>query len=673
MVNALFTRASVSSDDLAGNNPSIFPSLSADGRFVVFASTADTLVLGDTNNASDIFLRDRLQGTTTRVSISSAGNQANGDSVFPGISGDGRYIVFSSDATNLVANDTDTTRDIYVYDTQTGEIRLVSVDSNGNKSNGISNEVKISADGNFVVFTSAATNLVTQPDTNNERDVFLHNLTTGETLRISENANGEQGNSLADDPTVSADGRYVAFTSMSSNLAPNDTDTIEDVFIRDTHTNTTTLISQSTSGISGNGLSSYDPAHMSADGRFVVFSSLANNLVDDDTNGVSDIFLRDVVNGITTRVSVGLNGSEANAGSVAPDISADGRYIVFSSLASNLVEEDTNGINDIFFYDTLTATTSLLSQSYTGSASNGDSRKAAISADGKIFAFTSDATNLVAADTNGTADVFVSGCTTHTNFNQDCFADLVWRNPITGENSVWFLQQGSLLDSSPIILDPADPNWQIEGVGDFDNDGVEDDLIWNNHNSRQSSIWFTNQVNGTTQPVGGGFILDAPSADMHLQGVGDFDGDTYQDDLVWYNPVDHQVTVWFLDNGQVTGNASINQKPEGDGWYIGGVGSYDSNLQQDDLLWRNSITGMNFIWHMDGTEAMHSTQIQMVDTLSWVMRGATDFDNDMLADDILWQNTATGAVDIWYMDGANLVGGVNGLQPAMSHDLIVTV
>src|SRR4028118_2264462 len=239
------TPVSVDSAGNLGDSDSYIPSISADGRFVVFQSSASNLVPGDTNDETDIFVRDRLTNTTTLVSLDSAGNQANNGSSRPSISADGRFVAFESYASNLVPGDTNNspdsflTRDIFVRDTLTNTTTRVSLDSAGNQANDGSDSASISPAGRFVAFDSRASNLV-PGDTNNINDIFVRDTLTNTTTRVSVDSAGNQGNgsSFFGTPSISADGRFVAFNSTASNLVPGDTNSSTDMFVRDTLTNT---------------------------------------------------------------------------------------------------------------------------------------------------------------------------------------------------------------------------------------------------------------------------------------------------------------------------------------------------------------------------------------------------------------------------------------------------
>ena len=330
------------------NGRSFEPAISADGRFVAFQSGATNLVAGDTNGHKDVFVRDRVAQVTRRVSVGPGGQQPNSLSSNPAISAHGRFVAFISDASNLVAGDTNGTIDVFVRDRVARVTRRVSVGPAGQQANSNSFEPTISADGRFVVFSSFASNLVAG-DTNGAQDVFLRDRAAQVTRRVSVGPAGQQTNGNSFEPAISADGRFVAFRSLASNLVAGDTNGSYDVFVRDRVAQVTRRVSVGPGGQQANDYS-VSPA-ISADGRFVAFFSLASNLVAGDTNNADDVFVRDRVAQLTRRVSVGPAGQEANNTSFDPAISAHGRFVVFSSDASNLVPGDTNGAQDVFVRD----------------------------------------------------------------------------------------------------------------------------------------------------------------------------------------------------------------------------------------------------------------------------------------------------------------------------------
>ena len=408
---------SVSGSGRQGNHDSFAAAISAHGRYIAFLSWATNLVPGDTNGRLDVFRRDRSTGATIRVSVSSSGAQARcsdpwGCSGPASMSADGRFVAFVSSAGNLLPGDTNHVSDVFVHDCVTGRTTRVSVGRGGRQGNGASASAAISADGRFVAFTSAASNLVGH-DTNVTSDVFVHDRSTGRTRRVSVSSAGVEGNRDSEEPAISAHGRYVAFTSDASNLVAGDTNRIADVFVHDRNTGRTTRVSVSSGEAQAagfpTGTGSNSPA-ISADGRYVAFHSEAQNLVRRDTNDTFDIFVRDRRLGTTLRVNVSSNGSQADAETLGgPVISPDGRLVAFTSLATNLVPGDVNGITDAFVHGRANGGTILASVSGNGTQGNDSSAPAAFSADDRLLAFSSYASNLVPGDTNATADVFVRG------------------------------------------------------------------------------------------------------------------------------------------------------------------------------------------------------------------------------------------------------------------------
>lgn len=389
----------VTSDGAAANGQSDFPAISADGRFVAFASLASNLVAEDTNNAADVFVRDRLTGVIERVSVDSRGRQGDGDSGLvgvgsphPAISADGRFVAFPSFATNLVQRDRNNSliSDIFVHDRQTGTTELVSLSSTGEQTDDYSTSPAISADGRYIAFQSNATTLV-PGDTNSVDDIFVHDRLTGTTERVSVSSAGGQANGGSIHPDISPDGRFVVFSSFADNLVPGSQISIQ-VFLHDRDTGTTERISQDALGNAGDG-SSFFPS-VSADGRFVAFESNAANLVADG-NHENHIYLRDRQTGVTERISENSAGEPADLLSGKPDITADGRFVTFFSLATNLVAGDTNNRRDIFVRDLQTGSVVRVSVSTAGEQGNSESINSKISDDGLVVAFQSNSNNLV--------------------------------------------------------------------------------------------------------------------------------------------------------------------------------------------------------------------------------------------------------------------------------------
>ena len=415
--HAQIERVSLSSASEQANDLSRYPSVSADGRFVAFKSSASNLVNGDSNGYDDMFVHDRQTGVTERVNLSSTGAQSElggfSASRRPVISDDGQFVAFDSSARNLVEND-GMFNDVFIRDRQSAATEIVNISTGGQRANRgtTSGTISVSADGRFVVYSSIANNLV--GFTNGYAHVFIRDRELGRTEFVSLSSNGEQGNNDSSVPSISANGRYVTFTSQANNLVEGDTNGTqngdEDIFVRDRQTGTTERVSLSSVGEQVDGQSYYPD--ISDDGQIVVFQSNANNLVANKTNGITDIYVHYRNTGMTKIVSVSPSGELANGLSGIPSISADGRFLAFASWASNLVDGDTNGPgflgNDIFVHDLETGNTVRVNTSTSGEQANNTSYDPSISADGRYVAFTSQASNLVEGDTNSHADIFIT-------------------------------------------------------------------------------------------------------------------------------------------------------------------------------------------------------------------------------------------------------------------------
>lgn len=387
-----------------GDGPSIDAAISADGRYIAFASEAANLVSDDLNEMQDIFVRDRQTGDTERVSLGIGGEEADGYSEKPVISADGRLIAFQSTATNLVPFDNNGEPDVFVYDRQSAATERVSVASDGSQAAGSSFQPGISADGRWVVFASSAINLDPR-DTTSWIDVFIHDRQTGQTELISLSEDGAESAGFAAAPAISADGRYVAFSSAASNLVAGDGNDFEDIFLYDRQTGDMSRVSVRSNGDEVYA-DSYEPA-LSADGRYVVFWSYAVDLTEDEGTSGWNVYLHDQLSGETTLISKGTGGDPADNGSAHPRLSGDGRFVVFDSEATNLTAApDDNAPTDVFIHDRQTNQTSRLSVGAAGPGDN-ESLRPALTPDGRIVAFQSLATNLVGDDGNGASDIFI--------------------------------------------------------------------------------------------------------------------------------------------------------------------------------------------------------------------------------------------------------------------------
>ncbi len=388
------TLVSVSSAGVEGDGASGVPAMSSDGRYVVFTSEAGNLVPGDTNGYQDIFLRDRQAGTTVRLSVNSDGTQKVWPSFAPAISADGSVVAFcSSDG-------------VFVRTLATGVTERVDVDPAGGAPDGFGCLPSLSGDGRLVAFRSRAANLV-PVDTNRVTDVFVRDRTTGATRRVSVSSAGVQADGDSDSPVLSADGRYVAFESEATSLVPGDTNSAKDVFAHDLRTGATVRVSVAGAGAQGDS-SSFQPS-ISADGRSVAFSSSATTLVAGDTNGQRDIFVRDrdadgngvfdePGGGATRRVSVFTSGAQADNPSGLPAISGDGGTVAFWSAAA-LVRDSAPRTGYVYIHNLPTAGTERGSVGDDGSAQPSPDRPG-ISGDGRFITFT-------AKQSNGAGGVFL--------------------------------------------------------------------------------------------------------------------------------------------------------------------------------------------------------------------------------------------------------------------------
>jgi RHS repeat-associated protein len=387
------TRVSTDSSGVQANGESAYNDISGNGRYVVFESRATNLVAGDTNGKWDIFLRDRQTGATTRISVSTAGTEANGDSNFPRISADGTAVTFQSTATNLVDGDTNAQTDIFVRDLVTNTTTRI-VSTSGVQGNGSSSGwATMTSDGRYVAFTSFATNF--GGDVDGVADIYLNDRVTGATTQLVYQAF---------QAAINTDGQFVAFTTGRS-LVPADTNSSNDTYVLDRNTGAFQLASISLSGGASNGRS--DGVSISGDGHLVAFSSLATNLVASDTNGSDDVFVRDLSAGTTTMASVTSAGAQpGGASNYPPRLSRDGRFVAFRS-SSALDAADTNGMVDVYARDLSAGETILVSVATGGALGNNWSEYPSVSDNGLVIAFWSYASNLVSGDTNATRDIYV--------------------------------------------------------------------------------------------------------------------------------------------------------------------------------------------------------------------------------------------------------------------------
>lgn len=386
----------------AGN--SFTPSISGDGRLMAFTSQAFDLVPDDTDVLDDVFVRDRLTGTLVCISRAPDGSLANGPSGQPAISANGRFVVFASEASNLVPGDTNGFSDIFAYDLRGGTLERVNVASDGTQADLPCFQPTVSADGRMVAFESYSTSLA-QPTHPGVSEIFVRDRLLGQTFIASAPPDGSTANGSSGSPHLSLDGRRVTFESWADNLGPGDLHFGVDVWLTDLETGKVVLVSSPPGGGQAQG-SSYNP-RLNGDGSLVVFDTGAKNLVEGDTNNAGDVVLADVAAGTFELISVSSTGGQGNTHSGSPSVTGNGRFVTFSSYAATLVPGDTNGVADVFVRDRWTGETVLLSSSVSGALGDGQSAVPTIAATCNLVIFESWAGNLVPGDHNEAGDIFV--------------------------------------------------------------------------------------------------------------------------------------------------------------------------------------------------------------------------------------------------------------------------
>jgi Tol biopolymer transport system component len=403
---AATTLVSKSASGTKGNSLSSEPSVSGNGRLVAFDSYANNLVPNDTNRDADCFVKDTQTGAIELVSVSSTGEQANSRCWGPAISGDGRYVAYNSQATNLGGSTNGLTQ-VYLHDRRTDTTTLVSERRTGGQGgNGPSTDSGISKDGRYVVYESKANNLV-NGDTNNRKDIFLYDRATEKTKRVSVRSNGVQANGGSEDAAISADGKFVVFTSYARNLVSGDTNRKRDVFVHKHTTGKTQRASLRAGGRQANG-ESWNGT-ISGNGRFVAFESNATNLVRADRSRDRDVFRYDRWKKRISQASRTSKEKQARGQSGDPTISNNGRWIAFESTAGNLAKGDTNRRYDSFVRDFRKGTTRMLTKRSDGKIAWGDQDDPFISGDGKYVVFESTAKKMVPADKDKIEDVYRRG------------------------------------------------------------------------------------------------------------------------------------------------------------------------------------------------------------------------------------------------------------------------
>ncbi len=724
IVSFLTTRVSV---DSSGDNPNAEsgnPSISASGRYIAFHSLASDLTISDSNSWLDIFVYDKQSDNTSLISVTASSSQSNGNSRNPDQSGDGTFVVFDSFASNLISGDSNSKRDVFLRNTQSSTTSRISLTSSGTEANGASRLPVISADGRYIVFESDASNLV-MGDSNGTTDVFLFDRNNDSLKRLSTNNSGNAGNNTSQRAAISADGRFVAFESDASDLISGDSNNSSDIFVYELATNNLTRVSIG-SGTEQANNDSYR-ADISGDGRFIVFDSTATNLVDSDSNSSRDIFLHDRQTGNTSRLSINSFNVQANNDSIEPSISADGDYVSFTSTATNLdsVVNDTNGVNDIFVRDRDGSKTSRMSvRSLTATQANNNSSKSSISFDGKFVTFASSASNLIVSDSNGQKDIYLSenpditdnkyllvtssgndsGNFVLSSSGTDCgdnsvscgyYSDgtnvTITANPASNSTFIAWTGCDSTSNRNCTVTMNTFRSIIAQFVGDLDSDGIPDssDNCPSIPNSNQINTdgdlagdacdAFPTSATETADTDGDGIAdnfettyglnpLNSADASLDLDGDGltnlqEFRGGSNPTDI--NDPISTTISIFlrntatgahktYLIAGNVINqNATLNTPSNQ--WQIVGNGDFDGD-GKEDLLWRNSVSGENRIYFMNGTQILRNSVIQTVADTRWQVNGIADFNGDG-SNDILWRHSGTGRIWVYLMNGSTVING----------------
>lgn len=431
-----------------------------------------------------------------------------------------------------MSGDTNGLRDIFIRDTLLGVTSRVSVATGGGQATGgNSSQPRVSANGQYVAFASNATNLVSG-DTNGFQDIFVHDRLAGVTTRVSIASDGTELSGTSLGANISADGRYVAFTSFASNAVSGDTNGYQDIFVHDRTTGQTTRMSVSSTAAQANG-ASFIP-RISGDGRYVTFSSFASNLVSGDTNAVADAFIHDRYTATTTRVSVSDGGIQGNNDSYATSISTDGRYVAFESSATNLVSADTNGFLDVFVRDLTAGRTTRVSVNAGGSEGNNLSAAAVLTGTGQYVTYYSLATNFVTGDTNNAYDIFVA---------EVAFTPYSRVGVYRPSNSTFYLKPVNTASASTTNVTFSGVSASAKPVvGDWDGDGDDTVGVFDN------GTFYLKNENSTAAPIAHTISFGA-ATDIPVAGDWDGDGD---DTIGLYRP---SLGVFYLSNSL---SATIN-------------------------------------------------------------------------------------------------------------------
>jgi Tol biopolymer transport system component len=657
------------------------PRVSGDGRYVAFDSDA-ALVPGQTGGYNtQTFLFDRLTGDVSLVSHTpgSPAGGGNGRSVPFGVSRDGRYVLFDSLATDLVAGQIDANnyRDLFLYDRQADASVLVTHVAGSATTTPTSGlflgDAALAADGDFVAYAHGATDLVVgQSDANDDDDVFVYDRASGTTALVSHAAASATAtaNRGGFHPSISGDGARVSFLSIASDLLDGQIDPsyTSDVFLFERASGQNRLVSHALAGAATAADNSSYRASLSRDGRWLAYESSASNLVAgvSDTNFTRDVFLYERASDTSRLVShaAGAPLTAADGASYAPSISRDGAYVAFESEAGDLVAGQSGGggscCGDAFRYTRADGINVLASRRHgtTATTAGGVSdyeMVTQIGADGSSVLFGSDATTLVAGDFNGRRDAFLfSARHVKGDLNDDLNADLVLRKLSQPVHRVWTLDgNANRIAEIDVTPDQTSTDWRLAGVDDFNAD-LSSDLVFRNVTTGAVEFWMMSATTRQGAPV----PLGAPSPDpsWELVATADFDHDA-RPDLLWRNVGSQQLQIWTMNGVAPTGAITPSPSQAVDGnWTV--VAALDLDVDGNtDLLWYNTSSGRIVRWLMDAQVQRITGQFtnpMQAGDANWRVLAGGDYglgpNGRPGTKDIVWRNATSGRFVIWFMD-----------------------
>lgn len=613
--------------------------LSPDGRFVVFSTTSANIVGGDGNGLMDVFWKDLQANIVVRVSVSSIGGDANGPSLQPKVSADGRYVAFTSDASNLVAADGNGTTDVFIRDVQLGTTQRVSVSTAAAEGNAGSNSPVLSDDGRFVAFTSTATNLDVRANAVGVAQVFLRDRALGTTVAVSVTSGGAIANGPSSCLSISADGRLVLMNSTAQNLG-GPVDAVFDLFLHDTTTRLTRILSTDPSGFLPFSGGSFGA--LSRDGRYAVLG-ITRTSTDEVVLSRADLFTGWV--DFVSRDTFGNTKSDEFVRSAA--ISGDGRYVAWSSSRSDYTPDDTNGAVDVFVRDMSTGTTRRMNfgpNAAEANAATSSTGPLVVVDGGRSVAYMSTSSNL--GPTNpGLVAAFLSN--EPETFTHDLvLADLQQRSILIGDMGPNRLLNWEWASRRPNVY------WVARGVGDFNNDGKPDVLVQNTVTRQLYAGIMDREV-----IVSWNLISQVPNAGWQVMGVGDFTNNG-RSSILFQQTSSRRMSVGIMDGTTILSWADISQIPNAP-WQIAAVGDMNTDGFADILFQHGTSNGVT-IAYCQGAVVQSWANLSQVPAAGWKLRATGRF-GGAPGLDLAFQN-ASGAISLAFCQNnvvdawANLTG-----------------